>query len=321
MGVSRLRRARASAVPADGLMRMPAMRVAIVDVGANTARLLVATLDATGRVEPLREEKRQLDLGEEIERNGGEISAEKLDEVVAVAHAYVRRGRKLGASQLRILVTSPGRQASNGDELVDALRSTGAPADVLTAEEEGALAWRGAVGACREPLPESIGVCDVGGGSVQLVVGTPAEGPAWIRSVDVGSLRLTRRAFHDDPPKKEQVAFASEEVARLFADVLPPLPRAALATGGSARALRRVAQGDLDEPALKETADRLAKRSSRQISKEFGVDRARARTLTAGTILLAEAQRRLGVPLVPARGGIREGAAIEALAGRASATG
>jgi exopolyphosphatase / guanosine-5'-triphosphate,3'-diphosphate pyrophosphatase len=297
------------------------MRVGIVDVGANTLRLLVATHDDRGRLEPLREERRQLGLGEELERRSGVFGEEKLEAAAAVARAYVRRARKVGASRIDVLVTSPGRQASNAAELVSALRAaTGCRVRVLSADEEGALAWFGAVAATAD-LPATVGVCDVGGGSAQLVVGTTGAGPTWCRSVDLGSLRLTKRFFHYDPPTPAQLRDASAEVAQAFVALTPPLPMAAIATGGTARALRRVVEGELGAAELALAARRLSTRSSREISKDFGVDRARARTITAGAIVLAEAQRRFGVPLRIARGGLREGAAAMLLEETAAATG
>jgi exopolyphosphatase/guanosine-5'-triphosphate,3'-diphosphate pyrophosphatase len=169
--------------------------------------------------------------------------------------------------------------------------------------------------------PDSIAVCDVGGGSTQLVVGTLAGGPAWARSVDLGSLRLTRRALAAAPPSASDLDEARAEVASAFIDLAPPLARAAVATGGTARALRKVVGPTLDAPALEEGTRKLAKRSSRSISSDYGVDRARARTLLAGTMILAEVQRRLGTALEVGRGGIREGAALIALNELAEATG
>ena len=89
-----------------------------------------------------------------------------------------------------------------------------------------------------------------------------------------------------------------------------PMPQAALATGGTARALRRVVGRTLDHEALETAVLTLAGKTRREIVKEYGVDRPRARTLLAGSLILSEAQRRLGVPLVVARGGLREGAAL-----------
>ena len=167
------------------------MRVAIVDVGANTLRLLVAGPSGQ-RVEPLHLEREALGLGEEIERYGY-ITAPKSAEAAEVARAQTRRARRLGCERVEIIVTSPGRQSANGDEFAALLsEAAGVRARVLSAEEEGALAWDGAVAALDDP-PESIAVCDIGGGSTQIVVGTLESGPAWVRSVDLGSLRLTER--------------------------------------------------------------------------------------------------------------------------------
>jgi exopolyphosphatase/guanosine-5'-triphosphate,3'-diphosphate pyrophosphatase len=298
---------------------MRAMRVGIVDVGANTVRLLVAVRGPRG-IEVVREERVQVGLGEEIER-GGSIGEKKLREAAEAAERRVARARKEGCELIRVLVTSPGRQSSNGDELTQALRrATRVPVQLLSAEEEGELAWHGAVAAAGD-LPETVAVCDVGGGSTQVVVGTLSSGPVWSRSVDLGSLRLTRRTFTSDPPTSDELANAQAEVARCFADLAPPLPLAALATGGTARALRRLAGPGLSEQELRAAVAHLARYTKREITKELGVDRARARTLTAGALILAEVQRRLGVSLGVARGGLREGGALLLLDGVAAATG
>ena len=294
------------------------MRVGIVDVGANTVRLLVAARDGE-RLVPVREERVQLGLGEEVERTG-ELSEEKLEETALTAAARVRRARKLHCAAIEVLVTSPGRQARNGDELVARLGdATGAPTRVLTAEEEGALAWRGAVAAA-PALPATVAVCDVGGGSAQIAVGRRDEGPAWVRSVDIGSLRLTNRAFRDDPPTGDDIERADVAIAEAFAELTPPLPHAALAVGGTARALRRVAGDTLTAEELDDAVDKLRRRSSRQLAKTYGLDRQRARTITAGALVVAEIQRRLRVPLEVGRGGLREGAALVLLDAAVAAT-
>jgi exopolyphosphatase/guanosine-5'-triphosphate,3'-diphosphate pyrophosphatase len=298
---------------------MRAMRVGIVDVGANTVRLLVAARGPRG-IDVVREERVQIGLGEEIER-GGSIGEKKLREAAEAAERRVSRARKEGCELIRVLVTSPGRQSSNGDELTQALRrATRVPVQLLSAEEEGELAWHGAVAAAGD-LPETVGVCDIGGGSTQVVVGTLSSGPVWSRSVDLGSLRLTRRMFTSDPPTSDELANAQAEVTRCFTDLAPPLPLAALATGGTARALRRLAGPELSEQELQASVAHLARFTKREITKELGVDRARARTLTAGALILAEVQRRLGVSLGVARGGLREGGALLLLDGVAAATG
>ena len=300
------------------MTRIGAVRVAIVDVGANTLRLLVAGRE-NGRLVPVREQRVQLGLGEEIER-AGQISEEKLGEAQAIARAHVRRARKLGCERIDVLVTSPGRQAANGGELVERLSvSTGAATRILKPEEEGELAWYGVVAALEEPN-DAIAVCDVGGGSTQVVVGTMSGGPAWARSVDLGSLRLTRRSLNTAPPSGRDLEAARLEVATALGELVPPLARSAFATGGTARALRKVAGSSLDHETLSSAAKALAKRSRRSITRTYGLDPARARTLLAGTLILGEVQRLLGVSLEVGRGGIREGAALLALEELAAAS-
>jgi exopolyphosphatase / guanosine-5'-triphosphate,3'-diphosphate pyrophosphatase len=285
--------------------------VGIVDVGANTVRLLVATA-AEDSLVSIREDRVQLGLGEEIERTG-RIGEKKLAEAAEAARAHVRRARKLNCSSIAVLVTSPGRQAENGTDLVSRLAAaTGVPTRVLTAQEEGELAWRGAVAATAE-LPERIAVCDVGGGSAQIALGS-GSGPSWVRSLDIGSLRLTRRAFREDPPNSEDFTRARSVIAAEFADLMPPLPLCAIAVGGTARALRKVVGPELAEESLLSAIRRLAKKSSAKVAKDYGVDEARARTMIAGALIFLEIHHRLKVPLQVGRGGVREGAALTLLA-------
>jgi exopolyphosphatase/guanosine-5'-triphosphate,3'-diphosphate pyrophosphatase len=288
---------------------MDSVRVAVVDVGANTLRLLVA-VPAGPAVLAVHQERAQLGLGEEVERYGY-ISAVKCAQAIDVARAQTRKARRLGCERIEILVTSPGRQTANSDEFADALvRGTGVPVRILSSEEEGALAWEGAVAALDDP-PESVAVCDVGGGSAQIAVGTLAAGPAWVRSVDLGSLRLTARLLVDegDPPSADAVAQARAAAAEAFSGVVPPLAQLALAAGGTARALRRVVDV-LDGDGLAAAVEELSALKRAKISKRYGISPQRAATLLAGTILFAEVQKRLGLPLTLARGGVREGSAI-----------
>jgi len=287
---------------------MNPVRVAVVDVGANTLRLLVAGPAGFG-VHVVHQEREQLGLGEEVERYGY-ISAQKCAEAVHVARAQARKARRLGSERVEILVTSPGRQSANGADFADALaRGTGVPARILSPEEEGSLAWEGAV-ASLESRAESVAVCDVGGGSAQVVVGTLQAGPAWVRSVDLGSLRLTTRllAGRGDPPSAEAIAEARAAAAEAFSVVVPPVARVALAAGGTARSLSRIVE--LDAEGLGAAVEELSALKRTKIAKRYGLPPQRAATLLAGAILLAEAQRRLGLPFELAQGGLREGSAL-----------
>jgi exopolyphosphatase / guanosine-5'-triphosphate,3'-diphosphate pyrophosphatase len=292
------------------------MRAAVIDLGANTLRLLVAERKARG-LRVVHEERERLALGESIELDGL-VPELKLEQVRTVALAQLEQARSLGSEAIEILVTSPGRQARNQEELRAALEPSGVPVRFLTGEEEALLAYVGAVEAAGE-IPDSVAVCDVGGGSTQVVVGTSAGGPAWFRSFDLGSLRLTRRMLVDDPPGKAALREASMEVERELEGLHPPLPRTGLAAGGSARAMRKLVGPRLGPEELAEAFELLAQTPSAEVAKRFDLSPTRARTLAGGALILAEIQRRLGIELEVARGGLREGALRSLLAQTAAA--
>jgi exopolyphosphatase/guanosine-5'-triphosphate,3'-diphosphate pyrophosphatase len=293
------------------------VRVGVIDAGANTLRLLVARHKG-GRLAVVCEERVRLGLGDEIERLG-RISATKLAELAAVAAAQAARSRALGCERLEVLVTSPGRQSANPAELRETLeRATGAPVRLLSGEEEAVLGYTGAVNPCRR-LPESVAVCDVGGGSTQVVVGTPRGGPAWARSFDIGSLRLTRRALPGDPPSAEAIEAARAEAAHCLTGLLPPRAKAALVVGGSARAAATLVGERLGHGGLERAVELLASRRHSELSARFRIAPQRAETLLGGVLILAEVQRRLGLPLELGAGGVREGAVLELLETRIAA--
>ena len=287
------------------------MKVGIVDVGSNTVRLLVARR-RSGELVTLREEREHLFLGEDVERDG-RLSGGRIKEAARCAGGFAANARRLGAGEVDVIVTAPGRQSANGDKLVRELRkSTGAQVRVLSADEEGRLAFVGAVAAA-PLLPGSAAVCDVGGGSAEAVVGTVEGGPAWSRSLDVGAVRLTERFLGDDPPGRRALAAAREEVERHLDGFTPPLPHVALATGGTARSLRKLIGWELRGEEFDAALRILGKRPSARVAKTFGLHEHRARTLAAGVIILSCLQARLGVPLEVSRAGLREGAALALL--------
>lgn len=287
------------------------MNVAVVDVGSNTVRLLVARREGSGLL-PLDEGREHLFLGEDVERDG-RLSAARIEEAAECVAGFVHTARGLNASAVEVVVTAPGRQGDNGDELVRALVAAGgAPVRVLSADEEGELAFAGAVSAAGLP-PGSVAVVDVGGGSTEVVVGTTEGGPAWSKSLDIGAVRLTARFLADDPPGKRVLAAAKDEVERHLDGFAPPLPQTALAAGGTARALRKLVGRELDADAFDAALRILGKRPAAKTAKLFGLHERRARTLAAGAIILAALHERLGVPLQVSRAGLREGAALALL--------
>jgi exopolyphosphatase/guanosine-5'-triphosphate,3'-diphosphate pyrophosphatase len=260
-----------------------------------------------------------LRLGAEVEEHGV-ISAPKLVQTAEVVHRFSDVARAHGATDLEVLITSPGRQAANGEELLDTLARAGAcPARILSSVEEGLLAFNGALSVASPPPRRLVAVVDVGGGSAQVVVGSRHDGPVWARSIDIGSQRLTSRLLRDDPPGVDAIAAASAEVARYLDGFDAPTPRMTFAVGGSARALRRLAGGRLSATELAAVTTLLATTSSRRLIDEHGVDPERVRTMAAGAVILSAIQQRLGPPLKIVRAGLREGALLELAARRAAA--
>jgi exopolyphosphatase/guanosine-5'-triphosphate,3'-diphosphate pyrophosphatase len=282
------------------------MPVGVVDVGSNTVRLLVAR--GASPVLSLRE---TLGLGECIERLGL-IPQAKLDETAALVAAFVDAAWDEGAVRLEVLITSPGRQAANGAELLEAIQArASAPARILSAEEEGRLAFSGATAATGCPAGRDVAVVDVGGGSAQVAVGTRRGGAAWIRSIDLGSRRLTSRVLTEDTPGTGAIAAARAEVGRLLVDCSPPEAQLALAVGGSARALRRMVGGRLGPEELAEATEILARSSRAELCARYDLNPHRAATLAGGAVILTALQALLGTPLKVVRAGLRDGALLE----------
>ncbi len=277
------------------------MRIGVIDVGSNTTRLLVASAEPEG-LDPLETQKVRLSLGEEIERHGA-VSAVHVAAAAKAVRGMAAAARRKRVASLEVFLTAPGRQAANSDKLVAALsRAAGVQARVLTEEEEGTLAYRGAILTADVTLPSRIAVCDIGGASTEIAIGHPGSDPEWVESVDLGSVRLTARA-----------ADMRFEAVDAFAHLDPPTVEAALAVGGSARAARRLVGAELGETELAEALRIVETTSPREVARRYGVDRARAEILPAGVILLAEVRRRLGVALHVCGGGIREGAVLASL--------
>ena len=294
------------------------MIVSVIDVGSNSVRLLVA--DAGERsVRQRRRERVYLRLGDDAYRLG-RISHEKLEETRSVISSFVRAAREAGAVRLETIVTAPGRQAANADELVRMLASeTNAPVVLLSAEDEGRLAWEGAVARIDEP-PEVVAAVDLGGGSCEIAVGTPNLGPVWIRSFEAGALRVTRSLLPPDQTTPVSILRARAEIARLLEnDARPPLPDVTLAVGGTARAVAKALGPRFGAGELDDFAERLAVLAPPEIADRVGSTAERAETLLGGTLVLAEVSRLVGTELELGHGGLREGAALSLARAEAAA--
>jgi exopolyphosphatase/guanosine-5'-triphosphate,3'-diphosphate pyrophosphatase len=190
--------------------------------------------------------------------------------------------------------------------------------EVLSGEEEAALAFTGAIATLAEPPPDGLlGVVDVGGGSSELVTGTAAGGVTWSASFPLGSGILTDRHVRSDPPTAAELDAIRAEVDAALAGLDPPLPLAAYAVGGSATSLVRVAGGTLDVGSIGRALDLLTAEPAAAAARRSDIHVARVRLLPAGLLLLEGAWRSFGgAPLRIAGGGLREGVVLRSLARR-----
>ena len=205
---------------------MTGKRLAAVDIGTNSVRLLVA--DADGPKSPLTTVERHMRitrLGQGV-GGSGRLHPDAVERTLSVLRDYRGRIDASGAEGVRVTATSAARDAANRDDLLGPAGGIlGVGAELLSGDEEGRLTFLGATAGLEEPAPHL--VVDIGGGSTEFIVGTGR--PEGLQSVDVGCVRLTEAYLHSDPPAPEELAQAISVVEAHLADVDVMLPAAAAA--------------------------------------------------------------------------------------------
>jgi exopolyphosphatase/guanosine-5'-triphosphate,3'-diphosphate pyrophosphatase len=222
----------------------PARRMAAIDLGTNSIRLLVARL-ATGDelIHDLARDMVITRIGQGVDRTG-RIAADALARTVRVLEQYCRRARALRAERIHLAATSAVRDASNREELADVvLRLTGEPMEVLTGDEEAALTFLGATKGLDARAPYL--VLDIGGGSTEFVVGS--SGASAAVSMNMGSVRLTERLIHHDPPSFEELEALEKAIAEILSQVEDLVPvhdaETLVAVAGTATTVQAIALG------------------------------------------------------------------------------
>ncbi|MFF9865047.1 exopolyphosphatase [Streptomyces sp. NPDC013953] len=219
-------------------------RVAAIDCGTNSIRLLVADIDpATGEVTDLDRRMTIVRLGQGVDRTG-RLAPEALERTFAACREYAAVIKEYGAERLRFVATSASRDAGNRDDFVrGVLDILAVEPEVITGDQEAEFSFTGAT----KELPgaEEYLVVDIGGGSTEFVVGTAHARAA--RSVDIGCVRLTERHVRSDPPSPEEVAAirADIEAALDVAEATVPLREADTLVGlaGSVTTVAAIALG------------------------------------------------------------------------------
>ena len=280
-----------------------AVKVAGVDIGTNTTRLLIADVEA-GTIVRLDRRAIVTRLGQAVDESRT-LLPEAIERTVDVLAEYGEAIRGAGCEQVRAVATSAARDALNRDVFLDAAESAvGVRPVVISGDEEAALSFAGTTTGLAGAAPYL--VIDPGGGSTEFVVGTGR--PSYAVSVDIGSVRLTERAFPAHPALPSQVAEARSRVDELFAAEvhLPGPPGTVVGVGGTFTSLAAVHLGllayDSDRVhgtalalgALHDLVDRLALLTMDQTAAIPSLDPARAPVLLGGAVVAERSVRHVG---------------------------
>ncbi|AJT40395.1 Ppx/GppA phosphatase family protein [Psychromicrobium lacuslunae] len=287
-------------------------RVAAIDCGTNSIRLLIADLltapDGSRQLRDVHREMRVVRLGQGIDTTGN-FAVEALDRTFTAVDAYAQLIRENAVETVRFVATSATRDAGNRDAFIDGIRSRlGVSPDVVSGEEEAALSYSGAVSVLPGAPGESTLVVDLGGGSTEFVIGDGARVEA-ARSVNMGCVRFTERYLRSDPPTAEELMAAAEEANRIIAEVAEQIPLsqvqrvigvAGTITTVSAHALRlpsyqseRINGSTLSFEQLQEAADSLTAMSRAERAELPYMHSGRVDVIGAGALLWGTILRNL----------------------------
>ena len=285
------------------------MRIAVVDLGTNTTRLLVADV-VDGRVEEVIRRNTVTRLGEKVD-SGGELIEPAMQRVFEAVAGYREAIDELQAERTVAVATSAVRDASNGDYFQDQLRERfDIEARIISGDEEARLTFAGATSE-RSPDGDPLLVLDIGGGSTEFVVGIPGEEPGFHVSTQAGSVRQTERHIDSDPPDPSEVEELAADVrgiieAQAPADVRSGV-RDGVAVAGTPTSLAAIDQRLDPYDSAKVHGYRLELEACEQIlgmltalpeperRKVIGLHPDRAPTIVAGAVILVESMRAFGL--------------------------
>src|SRR6478752_3606065 len=210
-------------------------RVAAVDCGTNSLRLLLADVDpARAGLTDVVRRMEIVRLGQGVDQTG-RLAPEALARTMAVLREYADVIARSGAQAVRMVATSATRDADNA-------------AEVLTGDEEAMLSFTGATAELAAgPDPGPFLVADIGGGSTEFVLGEAGGRPAHTISVNVGCVRMTERRLHGDPPTDQEVAAAVADIDAALDTVGAAVParqaRTLIGLAGSVTTVAAIAMG------------------------------------------------------------------------------
>ena len=304
---------------------MPAVRIAVVDMGTNSTRLLVADVEG-GAVSEVERRSTVTRLGRGVDLSR-QLAAEAIDEVCDTVAGYLSLYTELGAERVCAIATSAVRDASNGDAFIAELRERFAlDARVLDGREEARLTYLGACSG-RDGCDHTL-IVDVGGGSTELVLGSGDE-IDFYASLQAGVVRHTERHIASDPPTAAELEALAHDVHELIrAEVEPERLGSAgdaIAVAGTPTSLAAIdLELDPYDPArvhghrlgldsIQRMLSRLATLPLSERLEVTGLQPGRAPTIVAGVVILVEVMRAFGLDEIEAsEHDILNGAALEA---------
>jgi exopolyphosphatase/guanosine-5'-triphosphate,3'-diphosphate pyrophosphatase len=280
-------------------------RVAVVDIGTNSTRLLIADVSPAGAVSELVRRSTVTRLGDGVDASGS-LSPAAIDRTCAALSDYRELINANDCTANLAVLTSAVRDASNGPAFTERVRNDfSLDARTLSGDEEAQLTFRGAMHD-RAASAEPTVVIDIGGGSTEFIVGRDASAGFHV-SLPVGVVRMSERHISSDPPSPSQLQDLARDAREVFLAGLPaeqrkPITRA-IAVAGTATSAAAIDQ-ELDPydparvhgyPLLLATVElllaRLADMDEAQRRQVVGLHPDRAPTIVAGMILLSEAMR------------------------------
>ena len=193
-------------------------RVAAIDCGTNSVRLLIAEAGPEGRLVEFDRRLQLTRLGQGVDATG-RFAPDALQRTLDAVASFAEVIREHGAEQVRMVATSAARDAGNRDEFFAGVRERlGVDAEIISGDEEAWLSFRGALTALPD-APAPTLVMDIGGGSTELVLGAASSAGPVIQhglSMDIGSVRMRERFLHSDPPTPAEVAAAADHIDGLL---------------------------------------------------------------------------------------------------------
>jgi exopolyphosphatase / guanosine-5'-triphosphate,3'-diphosphate pyrophosphatase len=279
------------------------MRVAVVDIGTNSTRLLISDVK-DGRVSEIERRTTVTNMGRGVDHTGL-LCSDAVEDVCSVIAEYKAHYEEMGSERVAAIATSAVRDAANGEAFIAELRERfDLDARLLTGEEEARLTFLGAT--AQRPAEEPTLVFDIGGGSTELVVGSRRE-VAFHTSLQAGAIRQSERHLSSDPPDPHELEDLAAEIRVLIERAVEAQPEErpskAIAVAGTPTSLAAIDQElepyDRDRVhgyrlAMRPIQRMLSRLSSLPLAERLrvpGLHPGRAPTIVAGTVILVQVMR------------------------------